>query len=71
MADEADMAFALEQQAREAAILDRRNARPVLVANGECHYCGEHVEGANQLFCDLDCAKDWEREQALLKLRGN
>lgn len=37
---------------------------PKLVPTGECHYCFEEV-GTKQLFCDSDCAKDYDREQAL------
>lgn len=70
MADEADLAFAVEQQSLEAAIAAQRRSRPALQATGECHYCGEHLKQEGQLFCDIDCANDWEQEQALRKRLG-
>ncbi len=70
MADEADLAFAVEQQALESAIAAQRRSRTTLQATGSCHYCGETLEGGNAHFCDIDCAKDYEAEQALKKRLG-
>lgn len=27
---------------------------------GKCHYCGEHSENRGSIFCDADCAADYE-----------
>lgn len=70
MADEADLAFATEQQALESALALHRKTRPALQATGECHYCGETLSGVNPHFCDIDCARDWEVEQNLKKRLG-
>ena len=34
-----------------------------LVANGCCHFCDEALAPA-QLFCDVDCRDDYDKEQA-------
>ncbi len=70
MADEADLAFAVEQQALQSAMAAHQRSRKVLPATGTCHYCGETLEGDNPHFCDIDCAKDYEAEQNLKKRLG-
>jgi len=42
---------------------------PKLDRCGSCHYCGEDVR-SNQLFCNSECAADYEHEQKLLKAQG-
>jgi hypothetical protein len=42
---------------------------PKLDRCGSCHYCGEDVRG-NQLFCNSECAADYEHEQKILKAQG-
>ncbi|AUR89481.1 hypothetical protein NVP1123O_52 [Vibrio phage 1.123.O._10N.286.48.F3] len=41
-----------------------------LQVNGRCHYCDEYVEHPSALFCDSDCAQDWEKEQQARKRNG-
>lgn len=40
----------------------RRQLSKPLPITGACYYCGEPVGG---LFCDIDCAKDYELEQRI------
>ena len=65
MADLADIAFDSEQQHLEHAftILRSRDAAPRPV--GHCHFCGSTEGMAGRLFCDTDCAADWEYQDAL------
>lgn len=61
MADEFDIASALEEQQRQQA-LDRHRAAMAdrrLAVTGQCHNCGEHLP-AGGLFCDADCSADHE-----------
>ena len=37
---------------------------PSIVPNGECHFCGEEVEGI-KLFCDYKCAQAYEKYQLI------
>ena len=48
----------------ELALRELRSARRQLQPVGTCYFCEGNVSEA-QLFCDKDCAKDWE------KRRGN
>lgn len=74
MADEADMAHELEELERRNALANMPKG-PRLEPRGSCYNCGEPLtkgkgksKTLNQkLFCDGDCADDWERRQ---KLRG-
>lgn len=36
----------------------------------KCHYCGDDLSGASQLFCDNLCAADWQAEQDAKKRRN-
>ena len=59
MADEADLAFDSEQRHLKNALAAQRSRSAVLRPVGACHNCGnEDVE--DRLFCDSDCAADWE-----------
>lgn len=62
MADDLDRAVEYQQRMIDAALTHRAPA-PELPRTGACHYCEEPVSEI-QLFCDSDCAQDWEREQA-------
>lgn len=62
MADEADLAHEVEQQAITSAINALQKQKPQLHPIGVCHYC-DAVVGEKQLFCDHDCADDWEKIQ--------
>ena len=60
MADDADRARQLQQSEIERGIANRKPT-PDLKARGRCYYCESPV-GPRQLFCDSDCASDFERE---------
>jgi hypothetical protein len=70
MADEADHAHELEQLALSEA-LARRKPDSRLTPRGSCHNCGEKLAPRKgpkglehvQIFCDKDCADDWETMQ--------
>lgn len=70
MADEADHAFALEQQSLNAALSAQKAKSENLKATGHCHYCYESLNSKGNYFCDIDCAKDWEGEQEVLRRQG-
>ena len=70
MADEADLAFDSEQRHLTHALAAQRLRGGVLRPTGSCHHCG-HDEGlGDRLFCDSDCAADWEYEDALRRRLG-
>lgn len=70
MADEADFADFLQQQRLDSAIAAVRNKTAPLPARGQCHHCGEHVEGV-ALFCDVNCSTDFDRAtSALMRNKG-
>ena len=70
MADEADLAFDSEQRHLTHALAAQRKRVGVLQAVGSCHNCG-NTEGIEaRLFCDSDCAADWEYEDALRRRLG-
>jgi hypothetical protein len=70
MADEADIAFDSEQRhLTQALAAQRRQSRSVLHPIGSCHNCGS--DGiAQRLFCDSDCASDWEYQDSLRRRLG-
>ncbi|MBC8738524.1 hypothetical protein F6X40_17330 [Paraburkholderia sp. UCT31] len=67
MPDFADDASALEELALQQALQAHRNKGRQLAPKGTCHFCDsplEKVEGKDvQLFCDVNCSKDWERQE--------
>ena len=69
MADEADLAFYAEQgylaQALAAQPPRGTGPRP----SGYCHNCGSADVGV-RLFCDRDCAADWEYQDSLRRKLG-
>lgn len=69
MADEADIADIIQARNLERSLHEARTAKPGITANGQCHFCDADVSG-KLLFCDHDCQKDWEREQAALQRTG-
>lgn len=70
MADEADLAFDSEQRHLKLALAAQRRRGGALRPTGICHHCG-HDEGlAERLFCDSDCAGDWEYQDALRRKLG-
>ena len=68
--DEADLAFDSEQRYLTQALAAQRMRNGALKPVGHCHNCGndEGIEG--RLFCDTDCAADWEYENALKSKLG-
>lgn len=68
--DEADLAFDSEQRHLTQALAAQRRRRGVLQAVGSCHNCGntDGIEG--RLFCDSDCATDWEYQDGLRRKLG-
>lgn len=69
MADEADLAFESEQRHLAQALAAQRRAGGRLQPIGCCHYCAsDDVE--QRLFCDPDCAEDWEYENHLRRKLG-
>lgn len=67
MSDIADDAQAEIDILEKRAMLLRK---PVLRAVGVCWYCGEPVN-SGALFCDKDCAADWEEmDKARIRNHG-
>ena len=70
MADEADLAFDSEQRHLTHALAAQRSRTSALRAVGICHHCGNDEGLADRLFCDSDCAADWEYEDTLRRRLG-
>jgi hypothetical protein len=70
MADEADLAFDSEQRHLRLALAVQRSRRAVLQPAGSCHHCGSADGIAQRLFCDGECARDWEYQDALRRRLG-
>jgi predicted nucleic acid binding AN1-type Zn finger protein len=68
--DEADLAFDSEQRHLTQALAAQRLRGGVLKAMGSCHNCGNEDGIGDRLFCDADCAEDWEYENALRQRLG-
>ena len=77
MADEVDLANELAEQALQAALRQARTPNRLL-PKGKCYFCDEDlpmetnengVQVNRKLFCDVDCARDWEHEQKLKSRR--
>jgi hypothetical protein len=63
--DEADLAFDSEQRHLTQALAAQRHRGRALKPVGACHHCGNSEGIAERLFCDVDCAEDWEYENVL------
>ena len=70
MADEADLAFDSEQRHLSMALAAQRGRGAVLQPIGSCHFCGNDADIGRRLFCDSDCAGDWEYEDSLRRRLG-
>ncbi|TFY96311.1 hypothetical protein [Ramlibacter humi] len=68
--DEADLAFDAEQRNLSQALAAQRLRGNTLKAIGSCHNCGNEDGIEGRLFCDADCAADWEYEDALRRRLG-
>jgi hypothetical protein len=70
MADEADLAFDSEQRYLTQAIAAQRTGRGILQPTGHCYNCGNDDGIGQRLFCDSDCAADWEYQDNLRRKLG-
>jgi len=66
--DDADRAFEHEDMMRRAAVQGARAGGRGLRPVGECYACDEEV-APGRLFCDADCAQEFERQRRLLANR--
>jgi hypothetical protein len=72
MMDEADRAEeAIENRiddgiAHARHMIELRSIKPC----GSCHYCNSRLNSFNDLFCDKDCASDWDWEQRQKRIHG-
>lgn len=71
MADDADAATDIEELARQSAIAQARArlSHRQITPRGKCHACDADVT-PKQLFCDGECASDWEWVQQGLRRKG-
>jgi hypothetical protein len=69
MADEADLAFYAEQGHLTQALAARPQHGPAPRPAGYCHNCCSTDVGV-RLFCDSDCAADWEYQDRLRRKLG-
>lgn len=67
MADEIDQANELADLALNIA-LRNMSAGQKIAPRGTCYYC-EAVVTEKQLFCDAECAGDYDKEQKLKNRR--
>ena len=68
MADDADRA----QDQIEAELAHARSAAQTklkLLPMGQCHNCDEPLRG-EKLFCDQECAEDFEKRERAQAFRG-
>jgi hypothetical protein len=70
MADEADLAFDSEQRHLKQALAAQRSHTAALRPVGSCHNCGNEDGIFDRLFCDTDCAADWEYQDGLRRKLG-
>ena len=70
MADEADLAFDSEQRHLSQALAAQRMRSGKLEPIGYCYHCGNEDGIAGRLFCDAECAADWEYQDKLRRRLG-
>ena len=68
--DEADLAFDSEQHYLRQVLAAQQRAHRGLARIGRCHFCGNDEAIGDRLFCDSDCAADWEYEDSLQRKLG-
>lgn len=66
--DISDKATEREEQFLADALARRKPAGPEPC--GQCHYCGEALEGRARFCPDNDCAKDFEYETERRRVNG-
>ncbi len=64
-----DQAQDIEMREREHNIAQALRAAPVIQATGNCLYCSQEL-AAGLRFCDAECCRAWEAEQAAWKRSG-
>jgi len=69
MPDDADRAD-LEIEAYLTNARLAGNAAPKLQPTGRCYNCDEALEHRDQLFCDVDCEKDYEKRRRASRTSG-
>lgn len=60
MADKVDNTFDVEERLLHLKINSLRNQTNIIKPKQECYWCNEPLQGA-KLFCDSDCAVDWDK----------
>jgi hypothetical protein len=70
MADIADIAFESEQNHLTLSMAAQRSRGGVLRPMGSCYNCGNTEDIGVRLFCDTDCAADWEYADSLRRRLG-
>jgi predicted nucleic acid-binding Zn ribbon protein len=67
MADDVDRAqVEINWEVQRARLAIR--AAPRLMPTGNCQNCDEALPNTNQLFCDEDCGKDFERRERVRRM---
>lgn len=61
--DWGDEAEAIEQAIKDKAIKAIQGRGRELEPSGECHWCGDLLSDGVRVFCDKDCANDYERSK--------
>lgn len=64
--DDLDRAQEYEELSLRVAL---SHIKPTLKAAGHCYYCDETVQ-RGALFCNPDCAHDYEEENRIRKIMG-
>ena len=70
MADEIDAAQEEIARMQELSLQTARMGLGRLKPTGHCYNCEEPLKRPDQLFCDMDCAQDYERREWAAKMRG-
>lgn len=74
MADEVDLANEQAERWLHQSLANLATKAPGLSPKGSCHYCEEEFDPLDpnfqkKLFCDAECAHDFEEEKRLKALR--
>jgi hypothetical protein len=69
MPDQIDMAQEEIARMQQASLDAARSSRATLKPSGRCHNCDEPLSLQDLLFCDADCAEDYERRLRAERMR--
>jgi hypothetical protein len=69
LSDEIDAAQEEIDRLQEMGLKSARSNLVKLKPRGHCYNCDEALQLADQLFCDADCAHDYERREWASKMR--